>query len=367
MSIIRASKRFEGSELKPRSNTYIKSDVRSVSFGKEEKDGIFLFILGAYKEDSNGNGVWYRPLKIRDNFGTQMTKEKFAVQPNCPLEYFENKVRGFAPNMCKPTETQDENGRIRRTYPAWGRSTWRVLYNAAYFGKFEKGVHVLDLPQSGGASAIDEFVRGQQPDKTDNPDITNYEAAIPVHIKLDLGASGQPWKIRIDGSRVYTLPQELADTDYLYNLDDVINFVPAAALIQKLKEVVPMDIFRKGLDGYDNGGLLPEIATGPVTSVAPHHAIKPAPVTATEAEDDIPMGETPTPVVATQVIPKPVKSVAPAVVIPKPNKAPVAAPVPAETDQDDTVVPVNPVATTSVATAMAAARAALGRNAVPRS
>ena len=70
MAIIRASKAFEGSDLKPRANTYIKADTRTVSFGKDEKDGVYLFILGAYKEDSNGNGVWYRPLKIRDNFGS---------------------------------------------------------------------------------------------------------------------------------------------------------------------------------------------------------------------------------------------------------------------------------------------------------
>ena len=358
MAIIRASKTFEGSELKPRTNTYIKPDIRTVSFGKDEKDGVYLFILGAFKEDSNGNGVWYRPTKVRDNFGNGMIKEKFASQPGCPIDFFENRVRGFAPNMAKPTETQDDNGRKRLNYPAWGRPAWRVLYNAAYFGKFEKGVHVLDLPMSGGGSVIDEFSRGRQPDGSENPSLTDYEAAIPVHIKLDLGAQGQPWKIMINPSKTFVLPVELADTEYIYNLDEVINYPSKAVLIEKLKSLVPPDIFRKGLEGYDDGSYVPEIS-GPVVA-SPRATTPNYPPTPPVAEpDDVPFNHPPE-MPAAPVIPKATKSVAPAVSIPKANKAPVA-----DTAGTDDL-PGNPVAAPSVSTAMAAARAALGKSPAPR-
>lgn len=345
MAIIRASKTFEGGELKQRTNTYIKPDTRIVNFGKDEKDGIYLFILGAYKEDSAGNGVWYRPLKVRDNFGLAMIKEKFAVQPNCPIEYFANKVQTFAPNMSKAVETVDDNGRKRWVYPAWGRNAWRVLYNAAFFGKFEKGVHVLDLPQSGGASVLDEYTRGRQPDGSENPMLNDYQAAIPVHIKLDLNAGGQPWKIQINANKTFELPAQLADTEYLYNLDDVINFLPKATLIEKLKSIVPSDIFRKGLDGYEDGSVIQDISTAPAP--ASQTPLPPAPAPAPAEPDDVPYAP-PAP-----VIPK-AKSVAPAVSIPKASK-------PADTGSTDDL-PGNPMAPApSVSTAMAAARAALGK------
>lgn len=252
MPIIRASRTFEGGDLTQRSSTYIKSGTRIVDF-KNKENGVYLYILGGYKTDSAGAGVWYRPLKIRDNFGMGLYKEKFAVQPNCPIEYFANKVQTFAPNMAKSEQVKDEAGKTRWVYPAWGRTAWRVLYNAAIHNEFAAGVHVLDLPQSGGASVIDEYTRGKQEDNTPNPELTDYEKAIVVNIKLDLKASGQPWKIQINPGRTTRLPMELADTDYLYNLDEVINYPPKEQLIEKLKSIVPTDIFRKGMEGYNDG------------------------------------------------------------------------------------------------------------------
>ena len=342
MAIIKSSKMFEGSELKPRASTYIKTDTRVVNFGKAEQlDGVYLFILGSYKEDSSGNGVWYRPLKIRDNFGMGLVKKKFATGPNCPIEFFANKMQTIAPNMCKSTETVDDNGRKRWVYPAWGRNAWRVLYNAAYFGKFELGVHVLDLPQSGGASVIDEFVRGRQPDGAENPMINDYQAAIPVHIKLDLKANGQPWKIQINSSKTFVLPEQLADTEYLYNLDDVINYPSKSQLIEELKGLVAPEIFRKGLEGYSDDSLVHEI-------VSPRPPVQNS---ARPEADEIPMSfENPVAAPA-----KPV-SVAPTILIPKPNKSGPAKPAPVvEEEAEDTAgLPSNPVVTQNSAMKIAA-------------
>lgn len=303
MAIIRASKTFEGGDLSQRTSTYIKPGTRLVDF-KNKENGVYLFILGAYKQDKSGAGVWYRPLHIRDNFGMGLYKKKFAIQPNCPIEYFANKVQTFAPNMAKSTETRDDNNRVRWIYPAWGRSTWRVLYNAAIFKDFGSGVHVLDLPQSGGAAVIDEYVKGHQADGSENPDLTNYEAAIPVNIKLDLKVAGQPWKIRIDNSKTFVLPVELADTEYLYNLDDVINYPSKDSLIEELKSIVPTDIFKKGMEGYDDGKVSADIDSTPEPVVE-----KP---TAKEI-DEIPM------TFANPMASIPKSTIAPNVVIPKAN------------------------------------------------
>jgi hypothetical protein len=309
MAILRASKTFEGGDLIQRTSSYIKQGTRLVDF-KNKENGVYLFLLGAYKLDSSGNGVWYKPLKIRDNFGMGMYKDKFAVQPNCPIEYFANKVQTFAPEMAKTRKVAGDDGRERPVYPVWGRTAWRVLYNAALFGDYGSGVHVLDLPMSGGGSVIDEFVRGKQADGTDNPDITDYQNAITVNIKLDLKVAGQPWKIQINQAKTYSLPVELADTDYLNNLDEVVTYPSKDELIEKLRSLVPTDIFNKGMDGYNSGDRV-------VVSMATPQPKKVS-ATAPEAEsDDVPMSyENP----VAQVIPKPNKStVAPNVTIPKPN------------------------------------------------
>ena len=305
MAIIRASRTFEGGELSQRTSTYIKQGTRLVNF-KDKSDGVFLFLLGAYKQDNAGNGVWYRPLKIRDNFGMGMYKEKFAVQPNCPIEYFASKVQTFAPEMSKSRETVDDTGRKRWIYPAWGRTAWRVLYNAAIFNDFGSGVHVLDLPMSGGGSVIDAFVKDKDADGNLNPDLTDYENAIPVNIKLDLKAVGQPWKITINQAKKYKLPIELADTEYLYNLEDIVSYPDKDELIEKLKSIVPTDVFEKGMDGYSGGDRVVVSMNVPaVKTPAPNQN------SVSKEEDDVPMTfENP--------IPK-ANRVAPTVSIPKAN------------------------------------------------
>jgi hypothetical protein len=317
MAIIRASKSFEGGDLSQKASSYIKQNTRTVDF-KNKENGVYLFILGGYKVDNAGNGVWYRPLKIRDNFGMGMYKEKLAVQPNCPIDYFSNKVQTFAPDMAKSKESVDDSGRKRWIYPAWGRTAWRVLYNAAIFNDYNSGVHVLDLPQSGGASVIDEHVRGRQADGTPNPDITDYEHAVPINIKLDLKANGQPWKIAIQTQKTYQLPIELADTDYLYNLDDVIIYQSKQTLIEKLKSLVPTDVFRKGMEGYSDG--LPVT----ITSSESASNVPPVPPVPTLPQDEVPMVfENP---MIKPNIPKANTSIAPIMNIPKANAKPMETP-----------------------------------------
>lgn len=310
MAIIRASRTFEGGDLTQRSSTYIKSGTRIVDF-KNKENGVYLYILGGYKTDSAGAGVWYRPLKIRDNFGMGLYKEKFAVQPNCPVEYFASKVQTFAPQMAKSEQVKDDAGKTRWVYPAWGRTAWRVLYNAAIHNEFGSGVHVLDLPQSGGASVIDEYTRGKQEDNTPNPELTDYEKAIVVNIKLDLKASGQPWKIQINPGRTLRLPVELADTEYLYNLDEVINYPSKDQLIEKLKSIVPSDIFRKGMDGYSDGPTTVSMSI-PATHAASPEVAEPLVSSETELEVN--------PMMALPKAPSiPKATIAPTMSIPKAN------------------------------------------------
>ena len=309
MSIIRAAKVFEGSALTQKTATYIKEGIRVVDF-KGKDQGVYLFLLGAYKQDSAGNGVWYRPLKVRDNFGTGMYKKKLAVWPaGDPVEYFENRVRQFAPDMAKSTKVPGEDGKDRWVYPVWGRNAWRVLYNAALFNKFEAGVHVLDLPMNGGGSVIDEHVKGKQADGSDNPDLTDYQNAIVINVKLDLAAKGQPWKIQISTNKTYNLPVELADSDYLYNLDEVIAYPKKEDVIAELRSLVPSDVFERGFEGYDFGDRVVSMAV----PAKPAPASIPAPTTASSS-DDIPM-EFASPVPTTGAIPK--ANVAPAISIPK--------------------------------------------------
>ena len=354
MAIIKSSKNFEGGEFKQGGGSYIKPGVRVLNFrDKKYVDGTYVFILGAYREDAGGNGVWYKPLKIRDNFGMD-TKEKFAVQPNCPVDYFANRVKTYAPNMSKVEKVKGEDGRDRNVYPAFGRTTWRVMYNAAHFD-FTDGVHILDLPQSGGASVIDEYVRGKGPDGQDNPDITDYQAAIPVHIKLDLKASGQPWKIRVNDAKKYTLPVELADTEYLYNLEEAVMYPSKEELISKLKMIVPSDLFNKCMAGYTDG-------TVSVSFSAPAQSAPPA---LPEPPDDVPMNYPPTapaPRASAAKVPTAAKptatQVAPAFPLPKatiPQPRPAAAapaPAPAE-DAPEEDMPRPPVASTAATMDMA--------------
>lgn len=357
MAIIRASRTFEGGEMKQSGGGYLKSGTRTMNFrDKNNIEGVYVFILEAYKEDAAQNGVWYKPLKIRADFGLDQ-KEKFAVQPNCPVDYFASKVKTYAPDFAKSQKVKRDN-REMTVYPAYGRVTWRALYNAIYLKNPDLGIHVLDLPMNGGASVIDEYVKGKSPDGADNPRLNDYQAAIPVYIKLDLTAQGQPWKLVVKEGKTYSLEEQYADTENLYNLDNVVMYPSKEELLEKLRMVVPLNLFNQCMAGYSDG-------TVKVSFNAPAAAS-----TSLPDDDDIPFNS-PLPTAlkanpaprAPVAAPRPtqVSSVAPAFNMPKARQTPI--PVPeaqlaepeADADADlpvgdDADMPRPPVTTTSTAT-----------------
>lgn len=250
MSIINPSRKFEGGEMSD--NPYgavIRPGIRTINFrDQENKNGVYLFLLPAYKVDSHGAGVWYKLLTIRDNFGLG-TKEKFAVQSNCPADWFAAKAKLYVPKYAEVTK-EEKDGRTLTIYPAFGRTTKRVLFNAAYFKQLALGAHVLDLPQFGAADVIEAWCRTKQPDGSDNPMLNDYNAAIPIEFKLDKNVKGNPWKVTINSGKAYKLNEALADSDNLYNLEDVVLYPSKQEVIDKLRKLAPVEIFDKCMNGY---------------------------------------------------------------------------------------------------------------------
>lgn len=304
--------------------TLLKPGIPFVNFREEQnKNGVKVFILGAYKEDTAGNGVWYKVVKIRDNFGLDV-KEKFAVQPGCPVQWFESKVKTYAPNYAATTETT-KNGQKVKVYPAHGRTSYRVLFNAAYVNNPTAGAHVLELPQWKCADQIDNWCKDP-----DRPMINNWEAAIPVSLRLDKKGAFPQWEVIIDASKAFKLPAELADSDYLHNLDQVVLYPNKQELYEKLRMITPGEIFDRCMADYKDEAVSSVVVAGHTP----------------EVEDNVPMTYTqpaavprpvqqPTQARQTAVTPTPAKTnVAPAFNIPKSStRAP--APAPAPVDEGD--------------------------------
>jgi hypothetical protein len=72
---------------------------------------------------------------------------------------------------------------------------------------------------------------------------------------MDPKAVGMPWKIVVNNSKGYRLDPKFADTDYLYNLDEVVSFPSKDDLIGKLRTIVPVDLFNKCMAGYSDGSV----------------------------------------------------------------------------------------------------------------
>ena len=78
MAIIRPSIKFDGAETGQQQSTtpYIRENVRKMVFNKNtNQQGVYLYFLPPYRQDSFGAGVWYKAFEIRDNFGDKF-KEK---------------------------------------------------------------------------------------------------------------------------------------------------------------------------------------------------------------------------------------------------------------------------------------------------
>ncbi len=283
MAVLTPTRQFEGSDLS--TNIFgkiIKEGVRVVNFREDKnREGNFFFILPPYKLDANGGTVSWKVIQVRDNFGIDI-KETFAVGRNCPVAYFSGKVKIDYPEFAKVVQTQVNNKQVKR-YPPFGRVANKVLFNVAYMSQMQLGAHVLVLPQFGGGEHIEAWNRRRMPDGSEAPLLNDPASAIPVFIQLKRDAVGQPWTVTPEASKRYALPTELTDSDYLYNLDEVVHYLSVEELIEKLRNCVPADIFNRCMSGYQlpNGTIL-----GNSTSAAPafvNNSGTPGPVPVTTA------------------------------------------------------------------------------------
>ena len=274
MAIIKPSLKFEGAETGQVQNTtpYIKEHVKKVVFNKTtNQQGTYLYFLPGYRADSRGEGVWYKAFELRDNFGDKY-KEKYYV-PNRqedPATYFANHYDRIYGK--EEATTVNVNGKQFKKYPNFGRITKRQIFNVAYANNLEAGVHVLDLPSFNGANQLHDWL--SKTDISGNPrhPINDPERAVPVFVQLK-DNSANPWYLNVEASQPVILPDALADSDNLYNLDEILVPKSKDEIISKLREMYSSEVFEDCMDGYPglvNRSRVPGIEriSGGVTPVA---------------------------------------------------------------------------------------------------
>lgn len=276
MAIIKPSLKFEGSELNLSSSAtpYIKDGIRRAVFNKStNQDGAYLYFLPAYKADNAGGGVWYKKISVRDNFGTNY-KEKYYVANRAqdPAEYFANNFRILYPEDSKVGEVE-VNGKKFKKYPAHGRATERVVYNVAFAQNLGTGAHILDLPLRNGADILMGWLEGRDLMGNARQPINDPDRCVPVFVKLKENTAN-PWMIQVENNQPVQLPDQLADSDYLYNLDDIFVMKSNEEILAKLREMYSADVFDDCMNGY--GGLKKNVVQG--ASVQPKPTPAPQPV-----------------------------------------------------------------------------------------
>lgn len=264
MAIIRPSLKFTGSELNLNNTAipYIKEGVNRAVFNKTTNaDGAYLYFLPAYRTDADGNGVWYKKISVRDNFGANY-KEKYYVPSRAadPAEYFGNNLKIMYPDQAQVKDVET-NGKKFKQYPLCGRLTDRVLYNVAFAQNLGLGAHVLDLPLRNGADTLMNWLEGKDLSGRQRQPINDPDRCLPVFVKLKEN-SQNPWMIQVDTSEAVALPEQLADSDYIYNLDDALVVKAKEEIIAKLREMYPADVFEDCMAGY------PGLRTGAVAASA---------------------------------------------------------------------------------------------------
>ena len=252
MAIIKPTLKFEGSDLNLTSSAtpYIKEDVRRAVFNKStNQEGAYLYFLPAYRSDNSGGGIWYKKITVRDNFGTNF-KEKYHVANRAqdPAEYFANNFRILYPEDSKVGEVE-VNGKKFKKYPAHGRATERVVYNVAFAQNLGTGAHVLDLPLRNGADILMGWLQGKDLMGNSRQPINDPERCVPVFVKLKEN-SANPWMIQVENNQPVALPQQLADSDYLYDLDNIFVSKSNDEIIGKLREMYSTDVFDDCMSGY---------------------------------------------------------------------------------------------------------------------
>jgi len=333
MAIIQPSRNFAGSDLNQSGAApVLKGDVRSIRFNSPEyRDGTYLFILPPYKMDDAGNGAWYRTINVRDNFGQDVMKERFFDPPSSPIAYFERMCKSQFPDFAEIKE-EHRDGRRFKVYPPYGRISKRVLFNVAFCQDLSKGAHVVEVPSYGCASEIDKHHKRLLPDGSQPTLVCDPQNATAVFFQLQKDAQGNPWNVTVDNSKTYQLPEQLCDADYLYNLDEVVIEYSDKELLEKLRAVVPGNIFDSCMAGFHGVPSAPTIAVpaGAPTSAPTAPAASPGaspPTASTSAEEQIPMGNTPAP----QAVPSVAPSVPQTVEFPKATVAGGSPATPADT------------------------------------
>ena len=266
MAIIAPSLQFEGQAVSQgEAGRIVKPDVKIVNFrSKENKNGVYLYILPPYKADSKGNGVWYKVLDVRAEFGVN-TKERFVELPDSPVAYFENQAKYKYPEYTQ-IQKAVKDGRDVKIHPTYGKLTKRFLYNVAYASALQEGAHVIEVPSFGVADIIDRYHRTKLLNGSSPTMVCEAEHATPVlfHLNLEL-KGGQPWVVQPEPTQKCKLPDELSDNEYLYNLDDVYIIPSNEELYEKLRAITPAQIFNDCMAGYGAS------ASAPVASSAVVH------------------------------------------------------------------------------------------------
>ena len=252
MAIIKPSLKFEGSELNLNSSAspYLKDGLRRAIFSKTtNQDGAYLYFLSAYKADPTGAGVWYKKIFIRDNFGTNY-KEKYYVRDHTkdPAYHFGNNFRLLFPEEARVKE-EEVNGKKFKKYPNFGRNAERVIYNVAFASNLQLGAHVLDLPLRNGADILMNWLDAKDMLGNVRQPINDPERSIPVLVKMK-DASANPWSLQVENTPPVALPAQLADTDYLYNLDEILIVKPNEEILAKLREMYAGAVFDACMDGF---------------------------------------------------------------------------------------------------------------------
>jgi hypothetical protein len=338
MAYIKPSLKFEGSELNLTASSapYIQENVRRAIFNKSNNpEGAFVYFLPPYRADTAGNGVWYKKISIRDNFGTKF-KEKYFMPERAsdPAEYFANNFKILYPEESRPTDTEI-NGRKFKQYPNFGRCTERVIYNVAFAQNLSAGAHVLDLPLRNGADYLMNWLEGRDMHGNPRQPINECDRCVPVFIKLKDNSSN-PWTLQVESSSPVRLPDQLADSDYLYNLDQILIVKSKEEIISKLRDMYSSDVFEDCMDGY------PGLTKSNRVSLTTQHAErKPAPA---------PVAPIPKMEIAK---PEPIAQIAPVLDIPKVAMAAPVAPVNAPGAADISSLPANPMITNRLSRAEA--------------
>jgi hypothetical protein len=255
MAIIRPSNDFEGSELAATASavpsSYLREDVKKMIFSKTvNANGAYLFFLPGYKTDGLGRGIWFKAFEVRDNFGDKF-KEKYYV-PNRdedPASYFAKQHILLYSNGKPELEVVSVNGRNFKKYPNFGRITKRCIFNVAYAADMAQGAFVLDLPLANGGVVLTEWTKQTDFHGRARPNLNDPDAALPVFVQLrDAGSS--PWVINVDTSQSVALPEAIADSSNLHNLDDVLVHKPKEEIIAKLRTMYPGQVFDDCMAGF---------------------------------------------------------------------------------------------------------------------